>query len=103
MQSEGWQIVPPKRRVFQGTFGAHESPLVREVRGMGLLLGVELKQKVTPYLAALMERGVLALPAGANVLRLLPPLVITRDEVDAAADAIEEVLGTPRVDGETPA
>ncbi len=72
-----------------------ESPLIREVRGMGLLLGIELKQKVTPYLAALMERGVLALPAGLNVLRLLPPLVIEKKDIDTVVDTIEQVLNTP--------
>lgn len=71
-----------------------ESPLIREVRGLGLMLGVELKVKVTPILQALMERGVLALPAGPNVLRLLPPLVIEKSDLDAALDEIERVLGT---------
>jgi acetylornithine/LysW-gamma-L-lysine aminotransferase len=69
-----------------------ESPLIREVRGLGLLLGIELKVKVTPVLQALMERGVLALPAGPNVLRLLPPLVIEKSDLGAAIDAIELVL-----------
>ncbi|MCC7163550.1 MAG: aspartate aminotransferase family protein [Anaerolineae bacterium] len=71
-----------------------ESPLIREVRGLGLLLGVELKIKVTPVLQALMERGVLALPAGPNVLRLLPPLVIEKGDLDKAMDEIESVLAT---------
>ena len=71
-----------------------ESPLIREVRGLGLMLGVELKIKVTPVLQALMERGVLALPAGPNVLRLLPPLVIEQGDLDAAIDEIERVLAT---------
>jgi len=69
-----------------------ESPLIREVRGLGLMIGVELKQKVTPYLMALMERGVLALPAGLNVLRLLPPLVIEKSDLDVVTEAIEGVL-----------
>lgn len=69
-----------------------ESPVVREVRGMGLLIGVELKLKVTPILQALMERGVLALPAGPNVLRLLPPLVIEKSDLDVVVDRIEQVL-----------
>ena len=69
-----------------------ESPMIREVRGMGLMIGVELKQKVTPYLHALMDRGVLALPAGLNVLRLLPPLVIEKSDLDVVADQIEYVL-----------
>ncbi|MGB8647320.1 MAG: aspartate aminotransferase family protein [Anaerolineae bacterium] len=69
-----------------------ESPLIREVRGMGLMLGVELKVKVTPILQSLMDRGVLALPAGPNVLRLLPPLVIERGDLEVVAERIEEVL-----------
>jgi len=47
---------------------------------------------VQPFLVALMERGVLALPAGPNVLRLLPPLVITHEQIDAVIAAIAEVL-----------
>lgn len=69
-----------------------ESPLIRDVRGLGLILGVELKIKVTPVLQALMERNVLALPAGPNVLRLLPPLVIEKKDLDTAIDVIEQVL-----------
>jgi len=65
---------------------------VREVRGVGLLIGLELKERVQPFLAALMERGVLALPAGPNVLRLLPPLVIEYQQLDRVIMAIGEVL-----------
>jgi acetylornithine/LysW-gamma-L-lysine aminotransferase len=65
---------------------------VREVRGRGLLIGIELKERVQPTLVALMERGVLALPAGPNVLRLLPPLVISDAEIDQALAIICEVL-----------
>ncbi len=75
-----------------------ESPLIREVRGMGLLLGVELKKKVTPFLLALLERGVLALPAGPNVLRLLPPLVIEKADLDKVVDEIEFVLNNAKHD-----
>ncbi|MBC8160743.1 MAG: acetylornithine/succinylornithine family transaminase [Roseiflexaceae bacterium] len=66
---------------------------VREVRGVGLLIGLELKERVQPHLLALMERGVLALPAGPNVLRLLPPLVISYAELDQVVAAIADVLG----------
>jgi acetylornithine/LysW-gamma-L-lysine aminotransferase len=68
------------------------SPLIREVRGLGLILGIELKQKVAPYLAALTERGVLALPAGMTVIRLLPPLVVSRDQLQQVLAALREVL-----------
>lgn len=65
---------------------------VREVRGRGLLIGIELKERVQPTLVTLMERGVLALPAGPNVLRLLPPLVISDAEIAQALTVICEVL-----------
>jgi len=65
---------------------------VREVRGRGLMIGIELRGKVAPILKRLQERGVLALPAGPSVLRLLPPLVISDDDLWQAAAIIEEVL-----------
>jgi len=71
-------------------------PIVREIRGRGLLIGIELKQRVQPYLETLCERGILALPAGPNVLRLLPPLVITEEQVEHVLAVVEEVLTTPR-------
>ena len=71
----------------------HDKPVVRELRGLGLMIGIELRERVGPYLKALMEdHGVLALPAGANVLRLLPPLVIAEDEIEVAVHAIRDVL-----------
>jgi N-acetyl-ornithine/N-acetyl-lysine deacetylase len=71
---------------------AVESPLIREVRGLGLLIGIELKKRVQPYLEALCDRGILALPAGPNVLRLLPPLVISEAQLDQALDIVIDVL-----------
>ena len=72
-----------------------QSPLIREVRGLGLMVGIELRQKATPYLQALMRHGVLALPAGLTVLRFLPPLVVTQAQLARAADAVEQVLAQP--------
>ena len=69
-----------------------ESPLIREVRGLGLMVGIELKQKVTPYLQALMSRGVLALPAGLTVMRFLPPLVIEQADLEVVVGAVGGVL-----------
>ncbi len=71
---------------------AIESDKIREIRGLGLMVGIELKERVYPYLAALMERGILALPAGKTVLRLLPPLVIEWDDLDTVVKGIAEVL-----------
>ncbi|MBV9713479.1 MAG: acetylornithine/succinylornithine family transaminase, partial [Ktedonobacteraceae bacterium] len=70
-------------------------PIVREIRGRGLMIGIELKQRVQPYLEALSERGILALPAGPTVLRLLPPLVITEEQIERVLAVLEEVLSTP--------
>jgi LysW-gamma-L-lysine/LysW-L-ornithine aminotransferase len=69
-----------------------ESPIIRTVRGMGLMVGIEIKNKVAPYLRALTERGVLALPAGMTVLRLLPPLVIEKEQLDEVVAILKEVL-----------
>lgn len=69
-----------------------QAPLIREVRGLGLMTGIELRQKVTPYLQALMSRGVLALPAGLTVMRFLPPLVIQKADLEQVVAAVQEVL-----------
>jgi len=69
-----------------------ESPLIREVRGCGLMIGIELKQKVAPYIKALQERKIIALNAGMTVIRLLPPLVITYHQIDQVVDALTELL-----------
>jgi acetylornithine/LysW-gamma-L-lysine aminotransferase len=70
------------------------APIIREVRGLGLMVGIELKQKVAPYLRALQERRILALPAGMTVIRLLPPLVITYPQLDSLVEALADVLSS---------
>jgi acetylornithine/LysW-gamma-L-lysine aminotransferase len=69
-----------------------KSPHIREVRGLGLMIGMELRSRVHPVVEALTERGVLALIAGPTVLRLLPPLVIDRSDLEFAAQTLEDVL-----------
>ena len=78
---------------FMDGLKAIRSDKIREVRGLGLMIGIELKEKAGPYVQALMEKGVIALLAGANVIRLLPPLVISKEEIDQALKALREVLG----------
>jgi acetylornithine/LysW-gamma-L-lysine aminotransferase len=77
---------------FMEAIKAIRSDKIREVRGLGLMIGIELKEKAGPYVQALMEKGVIVLLAGANVIRLLPPLVITKEEIDQALKALREVL-----------
>jgi acetylornithine/LysW-gamma-L-lysine aminotransferase len=81
-----------KGEYLMGRLRRIESPKMREVRGVGLLVGVELRERSTPYVQALMARRVLALPAGPTVVRFLPPLVITQGEMDQAVDAFAAVL-----------
>ena len=79
-------------RYFADSLRALQAPQMRDVRGLGLMIGMELKEKVAPHLRALMARGVLALAAGATVLRFLPPLTISRDEVDMVVTQVADVL-----------
>lgn len=68
------------------------SSRVREIRGLGLLIGIELKERAAPYLQRLRDRGFLAIGAGPNVIRLLPPLVISEEDWSAGVAAISEVI-----------
>jgi len=65
---------------------------VRSVRQIGLMIGIELRERCRPYLDALARRGVLALPAGAAVIRLLPPLVVSEQQMAQVAEALTETL-----------
>ena len=65
---------------------------VREARGRGLMWGVELAEAAAPVVAAARERQLLIASAGPNVLRLVPPLIVSEAEIDRAADALAEIL-----------
>jgi LysW-gamma-L-lysine/LysW-L-ornithine aminotransferase len=87
----------PERAERLGVLGMERlsslsSAKTREVRGLGLMIGVELRERVAPVLQALQRRGFLALPAGATVLRLLPPLVISETDWDEGLRTILEVV-----------
>jgi LysW-gamma-L-lysine/LysW-L-ornithine aminotransferase len=69
------------------------SPKVRQVRGRGMMIGVELKERVTPTLRALQARGVLVLPAGPTTFRLLPPLIWEQQQVEEFIAVADSVLG----------
>ena len=68
------------------------SPKVVAVRGRGLMWGIELVEPAAPYVTAARDRGLLVCTAGAQVIRLVPPLVVTREELERAVAILDEVL-----------
>jgi ornithine--oxo-acid transaminase len=80
---------------FKGHLQRIESPYVKEVRGRGLFIGVELKPEAggaRRFCEALKERGLLCKETHQNVIRFAPPLVVTKAELDWALEQIETVL-----------
>jgi acetylornithine/LysW-gamma-L-lysine aminotransferase len=67
--------------------------IIKEVRGLGLMLGIELRYDVLSVILKAAKRGLLVLDAGRTVVRLLPPLVIEKQQVDRAISVLDEVLG----------
>jgi acetylornithine/succinyldiaminopimelate/putrescine aminotransferase len=79
--------------LFQGLSALQaEVSVIKEVRGLGLMWGMELTQEGTPMVAACRERGLLVNCTQGNVLRLLPPLVITAQELDAALAILRDAF-----------
>ncbi|PZE19272.1 acetylornithine transaminase [Paenibacillus xerothermodurans] len=68
------------------------NPLVKEVRGLGLLIGIECTQPVADPITALQEKAVLVVSAGPNVIRLAPSLLIAKEDLDSGLDVICSVL-----------
>ena len=66
--------------------------IIRDVRGLGLMLGVEMRFDVLQTLQALLNRGVLALDAGRNILRFLPPLCLEPQQADSVVNELKAVL-----------
>jgi ornithine--oxo-acid transaminase len=77
---------------FLSRLRAIDAPVVREVRGRGLWIGVELDRPARPFCEALKDRGLLCKEARERVIRLSPPLVITAEQIDWAAEQIADVL-----------
>jgi acetylornithine/LysW-gamma-L-lysine aminotransferase len=77
---------------FETRLNAKPLSQVRAVRRLGLMIGIEIKHKVQDVLAQLLDRHIIALPAGPNVIRLLPPLVIEKAQLDRVIEALQELL-----------
>ena len=70
-----------------------DNPIIKEVRGKGLFIGMELTEAARPYCEALMKKGLLCKETHENVIRFAPPLVIEKEELDWALDQVRAVLG----------
>ncbi len=77
---------------FESRFAEKQLSQVRAVRRLGLMIGIEIKHRAQDALALLLERKIVALPAGPNVIRLLPPLVIERSQLDRVVEVLHECL-----------
>ncbi|MDH5810913.1 MAG: aspartate aminotransferase family protein [Candidatus Methanomethylicaceae archaeon] len=78
--------------LLKNGFSQIESKLVREVRGLGLMLGIDMRFEVMNIILKSLERGVIVLEAGKTVLRLLPPLVITKEDVQKVLSVVSESI-----------
>ncbi len=86
--------VQEKGEYLRSGIAALNSPYVSGIRGMGLMIGVGIQGMTHKELKdRLMDKGLLCLTAGADTLRLLPPLVITREEIDKGLAVMKEVMG----------
>ncbi|MFX1449883.1 MAG: aspartate aminotransferase family protein [Promethearchaeota archaeon] len=69
-----------------------ENRLIRDIRGIGLMIAIELRLKVKKYLLAALQKGVLFLTSGKTTIRILPPLILEKREIDRIIDVLEEIL-----------
>jgi acetylornithine/succinyldiaminopimelate/putrescine aminotransferase len=79
---------------------AARHPLVKEVRGAGLIWGLDLTRDAVPVVPAALTRRVIVNRTAETVVRLLPPLVITEAEADEALDRLDAALGAVGQDGD---
>lgn len=86
------EAVRAKGEYLRQRLAALESPHVREVRGRGLLIGVELDIPAADVVKAAYAHGLLTVGAGPNVLRLVPPLIISYQEIDLVVERLSAVL-----------
>ncbi len=88
---EQMQQVQNKGKYLMAQLSELPGTMVREVRGRGLMIGIECHQAVAPLIQALQQTGLLVVSAGPNVIRLLPSLFVTESELDLAIEKIKSV------------
>jgi len=71
---------------------AAQKVLIKEVRGLGLMKGIELSVPAAYYINALQEAGIIVIPSGSHVIRLLPPLILEKEHIDALLYVLKKIL-----------
>ncbi|PVI07256.1 acetylornithine aminotransferase mitochondrial precursor [Periconia macrospinosa] len=95
--------IPKKSAVFQKHFESLRQQFpqkVKEARGQGLILGLQLEVDPTPIITAARERGLLVISCGTNTLRFVPPLVISEAEIDKGMAILADAMKSVWVEGE---
>jgi acetylornithine/LysW-gamma-L-lysine aminotransferase len=92
LENKLWEQAEAKGKYFYDKLSAHNLAAVREIRVFGFMIGIELKDKSQPVIVELLNRRILSLPAGTTVLRLLPPIVISYEDIDTVIKNLVEIL-----------
>jgi len=92
LENKLWEQAEAKGRYFKEKLEKHQLSKVREIRIIGLMIGIELKDKSQPVILELLNNEILSLPAGTTVLRMLPPLVISYEDLDTVVEKLIEIL-----------
>lgn len=69
-----------------------ETSLIKEIRGLGLMKGIELTVPAAPYIKALQASGIIVIPSGTHVIRLLPPLILQKEHIDEFIDVFQQII-----------
>ena len=71
---------------------ASQKTIIKDVRGLGLMKGIELSVPAAPYIQSLQESGILVIPSGTHVIRILPPLILQKEHIQTLIQSLNEVL-----------
>lgn len=92
LENKLWELAETKGNYFREKLSKFNLSKVREIRQIGLMIGIELKDKSQPVIIELLNKHIVTLPGGTTVLRLLPPLIISYEDLDTAIEKLVEVL-----------
>ena len=79
-------------KYFMQQLQSIDSPVIKEVRGKGLMIGLELTEPPTPYLKKMQEHGLIAMPTSGNTIRFLPPITFSKENVDEVMQIMHKIF-----------